>query len=197
MFKNKKQIATTLSLTATLILTGCQPNPPATRIDPQGTRLITTVGEFDIQDATDAATTLSESLLKKGILGKKGKASIIAISNYVNNTNQQLDRDTILKKIRITLNNAGVAKTIVTIGDHGNKANAQDNLAAKRAKGDQLAIPDYSITLKIMSQPTRAGKVRQKTYTIQMTLTDLNTGLAEWEDEVQIVKQGRHNNIGL
>ena len=190
MLKQKKQFIAMLGLAASLFITGCA-SAPATRVDPQGTDLIVTIGDFDIQDAADAAKTLSESLLKKGILGKNGKFSILAISNYVNNTNQQLDQDIIFKTIRITLNNAGAAKTIVTI------SGTEDNLASRRARGDQLAKADYSLTLKITSQVARAGKIKQKTYTIYMTLTDLNTGLAEWEDKVEIIKKGSKNSIGL
>ncbi len=178
-------------------LIGCEKS--ARRIDPAGTETITTVGELDIQDATDAAAGLSQSLLESGVLGKGGRPSTIAISNYVNNTSRQIDRDAVVKKIRVTLNKAGVAQTYTTIAVGA----AEDSIAAKQQKvddflGDKKAPtrPDYTLTFKILDNRASAGRTRQTTYIFQMSLTDVNTGLAVWEEEKSITKQGTKGSVG-
>jgi len=188
-------------------LSGCA-SAPARRIDPTGTQTITTIGGLDIQDATDAAGALSESLLASGILGREGKPSVIAIDRYINNTSQQIDRDRIIKKIRVTLNRAGVAQTMTTI-DSGGNIGGESDIASKEARARQeddridqseerseRTAPDYALTFKLLEETARAGKVRQTTYIFQMSLTDVRTGLAVWEDEQSITKQGTKPSVG-
>lgn len=196
--------ATALLLIAAVFLGACR-NNPARRIDPDGTETITTYDKLDIQDATDAAGEMSESLLASGYLGKEGKPSIIAIDRYVNNTTQQIDRDEVVKKIRVTLNKAGVAQTLTTIDARG-ETGGESNIASKYAREnvdsegnpvtpDEL-VPDYALTYKIMENKAKANKIRQTTFTFQMSLVDVRTGLAVWEDEKQITKQGDKAAVG-
>lgn len=195
-----------------LLLVGCE-SRNARRIDPAGPETITTINRLDIQDAADAAAAMSKSLLESGRLGKHVNAagetllrpSIIAIDRYVNNTSQQIDRDEVLKKIRVTLNKAGVAQTIVTINDQGDLG-GESNIASKYARENtpadrsvqtpELLVVDYSLTFKILEKKADAGNVKQNTFTFQMSLVDVKTGLAVWEDEKQITKQGKHSSVG-
>ena len=209
--------AALLSLAALLV--GCSNvNDGARRIDPQGNETITTTNQLDVQDATDAAATMSESLLASGILGRNGKPSIIAIDRYINSTTSQIDRDTVIKKIRVSLSKAGVAQTMTTIDSRG-ELGGESNIATRQQRQNlqdaqtdaflndsdvtvRAPVPDYALTYKILEDTARADggflskDVRQITYTFQMTLTDVNTGLAAWEDETQITKQGKQNTVG-
>ena len=169
--------------------------PTATRIDPAGTQTITTISGLNIQDALDAASDLSQSLLNSGILGRNGSPSKIAISNYRNNTSIQIDRDRIIKKIRVTLNKAGVAQTFTTFNSSGGTTNTEDGFATRHQPQTKLT-PDYTLTLKILEDNIHAGRTRQVTYTFQMSLTDIKNGLAVWEDEKMITKQGKKPAIG-
>jgi PBP1b-binding outer membrane lipoprotein LpoB len=60
----------------------------------------------------------------------------------------------------------------------------------------ELLVVDYSLTFKILENKAKAGDVHQTTFTFQMSLVDVKTGLAVWEDEKQITKQGKHNSVG-
>ncbi len=181
----------------------------ARRIDPTGPETITTLSQLDIQDATDAAGTLSESLLAQGVLGRDGQPSIIAIDRYINNTTQQIDRDEVVKKIRISLNKAGVAQTLTTIdsrGETGGESNIASKYSRENVDTDPNAVtpsplvPDYALTYKILenraSVPKFGRDVKQTTFTFQMSLTDVNTGIAVWEDETQVTKQGKKAAVG-
>ena len=150
---------------------------------------------------------MSESLLASDILGREGQPSIIAIDRYINSTTKQIDRDAVVKKIRVSLNKAGVAQTMTTIdsrGELGGESNIASRLQHLRGGGEATAtpVPDYALTYKILE--TRAGadggflqkNYKQTTFTFQMSLTDVQTGIAVWEDETQITKQGRQNSVG-
>ena len=178
-----------------LALAAC--GTPAKTVDPYGTQTITTVGDLDIQDAERAAAELSQSLLNSGVLGKGEEPSTIAISRYVNNTSVQIDRDRVVKKLRVSLNKAGVAQTYTTIG----LGPVEDPLAAQYRQNtdDQWEArprPDYTLSFKILQQRASKGKLKQNTFIFQMSLTNVNSGLAVWEDEVSITKQGSKPGLG-
>lgn len=204
----QKLLTTTALLLVAAVFLGACRNNPARRIDPDGTETITTYDKLDIQDATDAAGEMSESLLASGYLGQDGKPSIIAIDRYVNNTTQQIDRDEVIKKIRVTLNKAGVAQTLTTIdarGETGGESNiaskyARENIDAAPGDGNPVTptelVPDYALTYKILENKAKAKRIRQTTFTFQMSLVDVRTGLAVWEDEKQVTKQGDKVSVG-
>ncbi|QDU33542.1 hypothetical protein KS4_15920 [Poriferisphaera corsica] len=198
---NKLALALSLTIGAAA-LTGCS-GPSAQRIDPTGTQTITTVSGLDIQDAMDAAAEMSQSLLQAGVLGQNGKPSKIAISSYVNNTSQHIDRDRIIKKVRVTLNKAGVAQTFTTMNSKGGTTGTEDAIATRQQQVNAFLSdnpappkPDYTMTLKLLENKVRAGRTRQTTYIFQMSLTEVNSGLAVWEDEKMITKQGGKAAVG-
>jgi len=199
---NTKIVTAVVGLVFAFSLIGCKAQQDARRIDPSSPETITTVGDLDVQDAADAAAGLAQSLLESGVLGREGRPSRIAISRYVNNTSRQIDRDEVIKKIRVTLNKAGVAQTYTTIGSTGTQAGAEDTIASAHQRQDRgddnplLVRPEYSLTFKILDKHARAGNIRQVTYTFQMSLTEIDTGLAVWEEERRITKQGSRPVVG-
>ena len=42
-----------------------------------------------------------------------------------------------------------------------------------------------------------SGRVAQSTYSFQLSLTDAKTGLATWEGEKEITKQGTRSSVGF
>ena len=44
-----------------------------------------------------------------------------------------------------------------------------------------------------VQQQRRSGRTEESYFFIHMVLTDLATGLAMWEDNVEIAKQGTHS----
>lgn len=171
----------------------------ASRIERVATEESLTTGDIDIQDWENAASALSESLLNSGILGRGGEPDVLVISDYRNATSRKVDKDRLLRKVRISLNRAGVAQTSTVEG----LGPAEDTYAAQRQEVEEFLgspqarpTPDYSVTVKLLEDRSRAGRDRQVAYSFQMTLTDLRTGLAVWEDEETIVKQGSRGAVG-
>jgi len=56
--------------------------------------------------------------------------------------------------------------------------------------------PDLSLSGKIIQRNNKMNsRTTQVDYLFQMTLTDIETGLAFWEDEVPIVKRGSSKTV--
>jgi PBP1b-binding outer membrane lipoprotein LpoB len=193
------------SASVAVVLSGCA---TPTRIDPRGTETVTTVSKLDIQDATDAAGELAQSLLEAGVLGRGGKPSTVAVDTFIDSTGEGIDRDEVLKKIRVVLNKAGVSQTMTAIGS-GGELQGESAIASKAARerlkdaqvdaflndeeAPEAIYPDFALTFKILDNRVRVGLVRQTqqvTYTFQMSLTDVKSGAAVWEEETQITKKG-------
>lgn len=157
--------------------------------------------DIDIQDWENAASELSESLLAAGIFGQGGEPSRIVISRFINDTSRRVDRDRLLRRVRVAMNRAGVAQTDMIRGLGGQ---SEDPYASEHASVQQFINrqstpapqPDFSITVKLMEDRARVGRTRQIAYFFEMAVTDLKTGAAVWEDQVSVVKQGRGSSVG-
>jgi len=189
---------------ASLLLVGCA-TPQATYVDPAGSRTITTVGSINIQDYANAADTMVSSLIDGVINAGKleapaGQPAMLAISRISNNTSQHVDTDMLVKKIRVALNKTGKVVTTTTMGLGGN---AEDPLAQGIKQQTEFLqdkkntrLPDYSLSGKIIEQRERAGDVRQSSFVFQLSLTSKD-GVAVWEDEKTITKQGKRSTVGF
>lgn len=195
---------TTLALTLTLAftLTGCGEDRARAISE---TESITSVNSIDIQDFNTAANELTKQLISSGVLEQAPRRpAIMAISVVINNTQEQIDTDLLLKTIRTNLLNTGKVQTTTTVGLGGG---AEDPLAKDLAAKNQLynpnaqppagASPDYTLTTKIIQLASRAGNTRQSTFAFQMSLTDVRAGTAVWEGEKQITKQGKRSSVGF
>ncbi|MFZ0829162.1 MAG: penicillin-binding protein activator LpoB [Verrucomicrobiia bacterium] len=183
-----------------LVVGGC-----ATRahyIQTGGSESIVTVNSINIQDFIQAADTETSDLLASGALDKVANPpAVLAISRIVNNTGQQIDTDLLTKKIRIALLNSGKAQTTTTMGLGGT---AEDPMAKglqqeAEFKSDQKVTrtPDFTLSGKIIQTIARDGSTSQSTFSFQLSLTDPKTGLAVWEGEKEITKQGGRPAVGF
>ena len=195
------KLITTAALPALAL--GCA---TAKYIDHDGRDSIVNVGQINTQDWIRAADELTQSLLLSGsITSVAGKPKVMMIGRIKNNTNQHIDTDSLMKKIRVALNKGGRALTTTAVGldgpeDESSKAvrelRADDefNQATIPGKGN-LISPDYSLSGKIIQNNARAKRgllptIKQSEFAFQLSMTDLKTGLAVWEEEKLIVKQG-------
>jgi hypothetical protein len=196
----KKQLVLSLALVSgAAFISGCASD--AHYVETGGRENIVNVGRINIQDYIQAADTLVQDLKGSGVLTKVANPpAVLAISRIVNNTSQQLDTDILIKKIRVSLSNGGQALTTTTMGIGGH---AEDPLA--KSISDETAfmndqkttrLPDFSLSGKIIETTARAGSTRQSTYSFQLSLTD-KSGLAVWEGEKEITKQGARSSVGF
>jgi uncharacterized protein (TIGR02722 family) len=187
-----------------LLLAGCGSPPNSVQyVDPNGPRTIVSLNQIDIQDFNSAAATMTQSLLNSGVLEKApSQPAVMAISRITNDTGQQFDTDNLIKNIRVALNNSGKVVTTTTTGLGGK---AEDPLARDAGnmqafmQGQQAPsrIPFFSLSGKILVSTAKAGDIYQRTYTFQLSLTEISSGNAVWEDQKQITKQGKQPAVGF
>ena len=201
----KKIIAASGICGAALLLTGC--GTAAHRIDPSGNRGITTVNELNFKDWQIAAEKGINSLLASGVLSRPdGRKTILMISTVKNSTTQHINTRILTDKIRQAVLRSGKALTTTAVGANGaeDKATKQVRQLENDDKFNQATVqkagtviaPDMSLAGEIVQQRTRSGRLRESYFFIHMTLTDLKTGLAKWEKNVEIVKQAEKPLIG-
>lgn len=185
---------------------GCQTTTAV--IDPNSGQRLTTVGQINFQDYNQASMQLVENLLTSGRLDRMdNRPSIIMLSRIANKTSQHVDTELLTQNIRVALSRSGKAAFTTALAAGGAedeasyqvrelRASDEFNQGTIAAKGSMIA-PDYSLSGRIIQQTTYQGNKSQAAYTFQLTLTDLATGIAIWEDQQQIVKQGTQSKFGL
>jgi len=203
---NKKTTAllalSTLSIAFSAFTTGCSSSSGATYVDSQGTDTIVSLDQINIQDWSNAANEMVASLLSSGVLERAPEQpAVMVVSLIVNNTTEQVDTDMLTKKIRVALNQSGKVMTTTTMGLGGEAEDPMaKGLAQKRAFYDEDAPkapePYFSLSGKLLEDRARAGNTRQTTYIFQLSMTETATGLAVWENEKMITKQGKKANVG-
>lgn len=197
----KLALATTAAAAA-LLLSGCATKNDAKYVDSQGPNTIVSLNQINIQDWNNAADKLVASLLASGVLERAPELpAVMAISRIRNNTQQQVDTDNLTKKIRIALNQTGKVVTTTTLGADGKVEDAvaadvgamQSFMAGEKQK---TVLPYYTLSGKLLEDRVSSGGTKQVTYTFQLSLTTTKNGLAVWEGEEQITKQGQRSSVG-
>ena len=196
---------------SSLMLGGCASN--STYYVDQETGRATkqeTVAGLNYRDFADAADKMVQSMLANPRLrhpnADQGAIYIMAVSNILNDTTQRIDTDQLTKKIRIDLLNSGQFMTTTAIGLNG----AEDAMTEKvrglknskmvnqqTVKGsNEVIAPDFSLSGKIIQRNfTLSRREQEINYYLHLTLTNLKNGLAYWEEEVPIVKQGDGRSV--
>lgn len=186
-----------------VIIAGC--TTPTRYIDPAADDGLVTM-TMDYRDFEKAATDAVEDMLASGAVSNpEGGRYIMVVSRVTNDTMQRIDTDQLTKKIRVALLRSGKVITTTAVGLNG--AEDEMNQAARELRNsdefDQsgvqqkgtLQAPDLSLSGKILQRNHKVGKEQQVEYYIQLSLTDLKTGLATWEGETPIIKRGSNKSV--
>lgn len=162
---------------------------------------------LDYRDFQKAAAEMVNSMLRSGALTKKGGGRyILAISRVINDTMQRLDTRQLIKKIRVQLLQSGKVVVTTAVGGDGpedrlvmqtRKLRQSDEFNQRRiAKKGQMIAPDLSLSGRIIQRVLTVNSSTQQTeYYFQLSVTDINTGLAFWEGETVIGKRGRSDSV--
>ena len=198
------KILTALSLGFILALTGCSSNIEYVTKD--NAEDAVTLG-LDSQDFEQAAQESLNSLISSNALNKPGGGRyVVAIGKIINDPTIRIDTDMLVKKIRIGMLQSG--KAVITTAIAGNSNNVDDLIYDVRELRDNdefkkdtiagkgtLYAPDFSLTGKIVQRIARTGKNKQLVeYYLQLTLTDIKSGLAYWENESVVRKLGSNKS---
>lgn len=198
----RKNIAVVLLAGSSVLVAGCASNS-VEMVDTRNDKGEAVVG-IDYRDFENAASQAVQSLLASGaVVNPKGGRYVLMISRMTNDTMQRIDTDQLIKKIRIDLLNSGRVVVTTAVGGNGPedaastqtrealRGNAEFDQSRVQRKGT-LQAPDLSLSGKILQRnvPMPSGRV-QVEYYFQLSLTDLSSGLAVWENETPIIKRAR------
>jgi uncharacterized protein (TIGR02722 family) len=185
-------------------LSGCQTT--TSNIDMNNDQRGAVMG-LDYRDFNTAAATMVDDLLASGALNKPGGGRyVLAISRVINDTMQNIDTDQLVKQMRVALLRSGKVVVTTAVGANGPedrlamdarelRNSAEFNQQTVAAKGQMIA-PEYSLSGKILQKNVRDSKSKQSAiYYFQLSLTDINTGLAFWEGEEILGKSGSNKSV--
>ncbi len=189
-----------------VFLVSCGSDPA--RIDAGGTQTLTTTYEVNVKDWQIAAEKCVSSMLTSGILARNdGRKSVIMVSTVKNSTSQHIDIQILTQKIRTAILRSGQALTTTAVSGSGPEDRAtkqvrdlqEDEMFNQDTvqKMGTVIAPDFSLAGEITQQTAALGRKRESYFYFHMTLTDLKTGLATWEDEVEIAKQDKTPLMGF
>ncbi|TQR31259.1 penicillin-binding protein activator LpoB [Campylobacter sp. MIT 99-7217] len=159
-------------------------------------------------DFENAADTMIQSMLKDPAFANiaPGQRKVIAIGRIVNDTPQRIDTDKLISKITIALRKSGKFVLTTAVAAGGAKDSMSHDVRDLRdndefnqntiAKKGTLVAPDFSLAGKIRQDSIKLpnGKI-QVEYFFHLTVTDLTSGLAYWEDEKTIDKAGDKKSV--
>ena len=200
MSKFTKNLPTkALMLTAAVLLaSGCTPK---TQLLTAGSPDEPVTMGLSGSDFSQASVDAVQSMLTSGAVDRNdGKKNIMVVSSIINDTMQRIDTDQLVKKIRIELLRSGKVMTTTAIGLNGaeDKMNTVYSQLSKSKKVNKKSVlkqsftaPNMSLSGKIIQRNNRVNDDKQLVeYYFQLTLTDLEYGLAVWEGETPISKLG-------
>eukprot|EP01022_Parablepharisma_sp_SALTPOND_P033241 TRINITY_DN8833_c0_g2_i1.p1 TRINITY_DN8833_c0_g2~~TRINITY_DN8833_c0_g2_i1.p1 ORF type:complete len:144 (+),score=13.41 TRINITY_DN8833_c0_g2_i1:3-434(+) len=119
---------------------------------------------------------------------------------------QRIDTSQLVKKIRVALLRSGkvVTTTAVKAGGAEDKMPMQTRELRNNDEFDQgtvpgkgqMIAPDFSLSGKIVQRNVRmVVDVEQVEYYFMLSLTDVRSGLAYWENETPIIKRGDPDSV--
>lgn len=202
----KLLIATTIPVL--LAMSGCQSTTKYVSTHDEDT-VVMGLSQRDFEAAANQA--LDEIIASPLLVhpeADKGGRYILSIYNIINDTTQRIDTDQLVKKIRVGLLNSGKFLTTTAVSFTG--AGPEDSSTAKSRelqdsslmnqnttkKDGQVYAPDFSLSGKIIQRTSKVSNSKQLVeYYFQLTMTQLETGLAYWEGEYPIAKTGRNDSV--
>ena len=163
---------------------------------------------LDREDFENAADLMIQSMLRDPAFANiaPGQRKVIAIGRILNDTPQRIDTDKLISKITIALRKSGKFVLTTAVAAGGARDSMSHDVRSLRdneefnqgtiAKKGTLVAPDFSLAGKIRQDNVKLpnGKI-QAEYFFHLSVTDLTSGLAYWEDEQTINKTGSKKSV--
>jgi len=188
---------------AALLLAGCA-NNNAVYVDPNSGQGIVSLDKINVQDFANAADSMLQSLYDSPAFAgarREGGAPVLMVGRVRNDTSSIFDVDMLNKKLTVSLTRSGKVRVAKAAGFGGAEdqaaAQARSSQAFLAGEPAKPLLPDYTLSGKILEDRASAGRTRQTSYVFQLSLTEVKTGLAVWEEEKVISKQGTRNAVGF
>ena len=189
-----------------LLLTGCATQPSVGNTSAGSSGDMSTM-QLSGDDFELAAETMINSLLSDSAFANTpaGVRKVVAIGRVKNDTALRIDTEKLTAKITRAMRQSGkfVLTTAVAAGgaldsmsEDVRELRDNDEFNQKTiAKKNTLVAPDFSLSGKIRQDNIQVGGKTRVEYFFLLRLTDLNSGLAYWEDEKEIKKLGSSKSV--
>ena len=158
-------------------------------------------GSTDLQIIADkmVASLVASNQLKPDP-AEPGKPPLISVTRLRNETSEHIDTKSITDKIRTALIKSGKVRfsALEMQGDLMNQYKLQGvmaDTATQKAAGKQTGSK-YILGGDITSIVKQTGKVKDVDYKISLQLTDIESAVIEWADEVEIRKDSVRRLFG-
>jgi uncharacterized protein (TIGR02722 family) len=183
-----------LTLIAIAGLHGC--TPATTMVNMHDDRGPQVLG-LDYRDFEAAAAESISKMLSTGAVDRpKGGRYVLAISRVTNDTQQYIDTDQLVKKIRVALLDSGKVVVTTAVGLTGPEDPMSVRVKELGAPGGRPVLPELSLSGKIIQRNLSIDRrTQQVEYYFNLTLTQIATGLAIWENETVIGKRGSNRTV--
>ncbi|GIU02211.1 penicillin-binding protein activator LpoB [Shewanella algidipiscicola] len=175
---------------AVLLMTACQTTTSYIDAADKESNLVAALSYADFKSAADS---MADELVISPLMRhpEPNGRYILYISDVTNDTMQRIDTDQLVKSMRVKLLNSG--KFLVTTAFSGEDSatremrQLKDSKMVKQSsvKGDnEVYAPDFSLSGKIMQRNASLdnGDTRIEYY-FQLSMTNIQNGLAYWEGE--------------
>lgn len=178
-----------------LVLLGCATSPQYISDSKEYTSA--GIDNHDIQSVINASIY---SLTKSKIIKKIPQDSkILAISDFVNDTQDDIDLEVLSRKfVSKILDNDIFMPTNVIAGNASTTDSMLKNTRKLRENDDfnensiiqkkNLLSPNYSLSGRVVQRIKNVGKKERLDYDFLFTITDIKTGLVVWDNIVSISK---------
>lgn len=198
-----------LAAVGVVALAGCQSRTHVERVEGDSTQGLATVDQLDFKDYQIAAEGLINKLLSSGRLDPhaEDEPAIMMVSTIRNSSMQHIDTQLLTQRITIALDKS--EKVMTTTAHSGRGAMDGATAESRDLPNSELYDPtttqrqgtaiaaDLSLAGEITQLTREEGRRSESYFMIYMTVTDLRTGLAIWQDAEEIVKQGTRTRFGF
>ncbi len=205
MFRNflKKSIFLVLAAVILLMLGGCS----ATTRDLSSDDAIHYDEGYDFSDKKAIVNNLVESLVNKPPLVARYDRPVVIIYGVANRTSEHIETDGITDDIRQEIMQSGKARFVNKVQrdniakesnyQYGGNVSAETRLQRARQIGAEYMLTGTLRSIK-KKQPKqmRLTKKTLQYYSLTLELTDLQTGIIEWTDSAEIVRESSKPFIG-
>ena len=179
-------------------LSGC--GSGARRIEPGGPEALVTVSSVDPAEWKRVAGEAARSLVASGALKRNdGMEPVVMIGRVRNYTLIHLETGLMTNQLRQAILASKQARVSSAVGYGGNLDRAVRRIRDKEnddlfdqstvQKRGTVIAPNFSLAGMIIQQNTVSGRTEESYYMFHLTLTDLKTGIAVWEKNVDFAKQ--------
>ena len=183
---------------AVVALSGC--GIGARYIEPGGPEALITVSAVDPAEWRRVAGEAAQSLVASGALKRAdGMEPVVMIGRIRNYTLLHLETGLLTNQMRQAILASGQAKVTSAVGYGGNLDRAVRRIREREnddlfdqstvVKRGTVVAPNFSLAGMIIQQNTVSGRTEESYYMFHLTLTDLRTGIAVWEKNVDFAKQ--------